>query len=73
MEEQKELWGANEEMVLLHRWLKAQRQELLEAWARGAFTEELDSATIQLNSEALGQIRIIDNLLELERADLAAV
>lgn len=44
--------------------LKLDRAELMEAWARGQFTNITADGTIQKNSEAIGQVIAIDQIVE---------
>lgn len=44
-------------------WLKNEMLELQECWANGDFTGDSTEKTIQLNSEAIGKINQIANIL----------
>ena len=46
------------------------RLELLEAWAAGDFTCESAEGTVALGAKALGQVQMIDSILDfkLERS-----
>lgn len=41
------------------------RKEILESWARGAFTEETMEGTIQMNAKWIGKVEMLDDIVEL--------
>jgi hypothetical protein len=55
--------------VALNRYLRGKKQEFLEAWGDGRFTAESDAGTLQLNANALGQVEILNRLLDLQPED----
>lgn len=44
--------------------LRDDKQEIMEAWARQAYTAESGEQTLQLNAVGLAQIKTIDQLLQ---------
>jgi hypothetical protein len=42
------------------------REQIKEDWAKSRYVGDLDSETLQCNAGAIGQIRLIDRLLEAE-------
>ncbi len=48
---------------ILHN-LQADVVDILEKWSSGGYTQESTSGTIQLNSEAIGQYKAIESMLQ---------
>lgn len=44
--------------------LREDKQQIMEAWARRAYTDDLGEKTLQLNAVGLAQIKTIDELLQ---------
>ena len=44
--------------------VKRDRTALMEQWASGSFTDSTSAGTAQLNAKALGQINVLDDLLD---------
>lgn len=58
-------WLNQEETQTFFQDLESMRNDLKEAWASGGFTERTVSETAQLNARALGQVQILDAILDL--------
>lgn len=58
-------WLNQEETQTFFNDLDAMRGEILGAWASGSFTESSADATAQLNAKALGQIQMLDAILDI--------
>jgi hypothetical protein len=67
--EQYDDWLSHPVTVRLNQYLRAKKQEFLEAWGDGRFTAESDTGTLQLNANALGQVEILTRLLDLQPDD----
>jgi hypothetical protein len=63
-------WLRQAETEAFFQDLVGMRLELLEAWAAGDFTCASAEATVALGSKALGQVQMIDSILDfkLERS-----
>ena len=59
-------WLAHPVTVRLNRYLRQQRQELMEQWAQGNFTSDRGEATLQLNANAIGQCEVLSSIIDLE-------
>lgn len=44
--------------------LRTDRQDIMEAWARRAYTGDTSDQTLQLNAVGLAQVKTIDELLQ---------
>lgn len=51
--------------MALNRFLRNQRQELMERWSSGHFTAETSEGTAQLNAKALGEMEAIQQFIDL--------
>jgi hypothetical protein len=51
--------------VLLHRFLPMAKQSLMEQWAAGQFQGEQRDEVLIRNAAALGQIEVLDRLIEM--------
>jgi hypothetical protein len=51
-------------------FLKNLREEIKEDWAQSRYVGEYDSLTCQMNAAALGQVRLIEKLLEAEYVEI---
>lgn len=58
-------WLAHPVTVALNRFLRNQRQELMERWSSGHFTAETSEGTAQLNAKALGEMEAIQQFIDL--------
>lgn len=47
-------------------YISRKRSELIEGWARGAFTHDSIEGTAQLNAKALGSVEILDGILSVD-------
>lgn len=52
--------------VLRERVLPQWRQEQVELWMHGAFTNPLEAGTLQQNAKAIGICETVNKLLELD-------
>ena len=50
--------------------MKLWRESLQEQWSRGVFQKETQQATAEANAAALGQVEILNKLLDLEVIDI---
>jgi len=62
-------WAAQEETIILKKQLRQDKQDILNHWSVGGYTEETDSGTAQLNAQALGKVEAIDQILGWIDAD----
>ena len=59
-------WKADPVTQQYHNLLRRYQADLMEQWRDGVFQiSEKPSATVAANAEALGQIRLLTNLIEL--------
>jgi len=58
-------WMKQEETQIFFKDLDEMRLEFLEAWASGNFTRESAEGTAVLNAKALGQVQLLDSILDL--------
>ena len=63
-------WKRNEVTKEVLEWLRNQRLHLLESWAAGQFTSADGTATLQRNSEAIGQAQAYETMINLEYEDM---
>jgi hypothetical protein len=69
-EQEWEEWKLNPvTQALLHQFLPAAKQSLMDQWAAGQFQDETEDCTLARNAAALGQIELIDRLKELTLED----
>jgi hypothetical protein len=59
-------WKSNPVTSKFFIYLNDTRKEILEAWAEGTFTSESSDGTIQLNAAALGKVRLLADLQEID-------
>ena len=52
------------------KYLSNNIRDFQEGWSNGAFTGATSDETIQLNSKAIGQIQILQNILEIDEGVL---
>ena len=65
-------WKDHKVTKYLRKYLEADLQETLEIWGGGGFTMESQSGTIQLNSQALGGVKTLSQLLDYLDSDMDA-
>jgi hypothetical protein len=56
----------SEEFGLYRAFLQKLREDIKNEWARGTFTHETESGTIQLNARQIGKVELLDKLLDPE-------
>ena len=54
----------------LHKFLRQRRLDAMERWASGGFTSESVEGTSQLNSAALGGMKVLDEIINLSYEDV---
>ena len=63
-------WKQNKVSKYLMKRLEEDRKELMEMWAAGQFTAPDQSATIQLNSRALGMFAALEQVEDFLESDM---
>ena len=58
-------WLRQEETQLFFEDLEAMRTDIAYAWSAGDFTHETASGTAMRNAKALGQVQMLDAILDL--------
>lgn len=56
----------NPAFKLYKSYMKKMKEDIKTSWARGDYTCESDSGTIQLNARQIGKVELIDHLLDNE-------
>lgn len=59
-------WKTNPVTVELFDFFSRSREVIKDQWLQGAFTAEEGSGTIQLNSEAIGKAKLLDELCDFQ-------
>lgn len=65
-----EEWRAHPVTQKLFQFLRARKEGLKEQWASGRFTDVQRYGSAILNAKAIGQVELLDRLLELDVSDL---
>ncbi len=63
-------WKKHPVTEKLYRLLEDRKGEIMEAWAAGSYTYLNSDGTSQKNAEALGMIRAIMEIIDIEAGDL---
>ena len=63
-------WKQHKVTKFLIKRLEDDTQEIKEMWAQGAYTLESESGTLQVNSQALGSLKAIGDLLDYLEGDM---
>jgi len=63
-------WLANPVTIRLNEWLRKEREDLKELWAKGVFTAQDQFATAISNAEAIGQCYAYTQVVDLEYGQL---
>lgn len=56
-------WQADQTTINLLKYLKEDKQNILEQWAGGSYTHETAEGTCQLNSQALGKAEALTDII----------
>lgn len=62
-------WKSLPQTEAFFRHLHSLRQQTLEAWADGRFTDASVEGTAQLNAKMLGYVELIDQIINLEEIE----
>lgn len=65
-------WKQHKVTKYLIESLERDVSEIQETWAAAAYTTEMESGTIQLNSQALGSIKAIREMLDFISSDMGS-
>lgn len=71
--EEWEDWKAHPVTLVLEAYLKARRQALMEQWAAGQFQNESKDVTQIANQNALSEIHVATEIIELEFEQVSEV
>lgn len=52
-----------EGFILYRKYLQKLREDIKETWAKGYYTDPNDLRTLQLTSEAVGRVSLLEHLL----------
>lgn len=63
-------WMQHPVTEMFRKHLKTMMDGITEDWANGIFTAESSEGTAQLNAAALGQVRLIHDILNLTEEDI---
>lgn len=69
-QEELESWKAHKVTRVLYRNLRLWREGMKEGWAKGAYIGDTDFTSAKLSSGAIGQIFVIDELLDITADEL---
>lgn len=58
-------WLQKEETQIFFEDLEIMRNDIIESWALGDYTRPTSEATAMLNAKALGQLQMLDSILDL--------
>lgn len=56
-------WLTSPVTIEFLHYLKSARQDVMDNWARGFYTSDGAEGTAQVNAEALGKVRQLDDLI----------
>lgn len=63
-------WKRNPTTIEFFASLQALRESIKEDWVSGMYTAATSDGTVQLNAKALGQVQIIDRIMETSFEDV---
>jgi hypothetical protein len=59
------VWLRQPETIEFFNGLMVMRADLVEAWASGDFTRDNIEGTVLLNAKAIGQVQLLDSILDI--------
>ena len=65
-------WKAQDDTKAVFKYFEAVRKETMDIWASGGFTAESAEGTMQLNSEAIGMVKVLNDIHNLEAEDVSS-
>ena len=68
--EEFQAWKLDPVTQEIYHLLRLWKKSLQEQWSRGVFQKETPQATAEANAAALGQIEILNKLIDLEPIDI---